>query len=113
MALLRVMFLAVLPIPCVVAAQVSNQSFQVTPEVDRATVGDLVTLRFRVRLDERDLLFDTIPQPWLPFRPVSGFSQSTSWPERRTGSFTAGPGWHSTAPGAGQCRSSPCPSCAR
>ena len=46
-----------------VSAQVSNQSFQVTPEVDRATVGDPVTLRFRVRLDERDLLFDTIPQP--------------------------------------------------
>jgi hypothetical protein len=45
------------------SAQVSNQSFQVTPEVDRATVGDPVTLRFRVRLDERDLLFDTIPQP--------------------------------------------------
>jgi hypothetical protein len=43
--------------------QVSNQSFEVTPEVARATVGDSVTLRFRVRLDERDLLFDTIPQP--------------------------------------------------
>jgi len=63
MALLRVMFLAVLPIPCVVAAQVSNQSFQVIPEVDSATIGDSVALRFRVRLDERDLLFDTIPQP--------------------------------------------------
>jgi hypothetical protein len=43
--------------------QVNNQSFEVTPEVARATVGDSVTLRFRVRLDERDLLFDTIPQP--------------------------------------------------
>lgn len=63
MALLRMMFLAVLLIPCAAAAQVSNQSFQVTPEVDSATVGDSVTLRFRVRLDERDLLFDTIPQP--------------------------------------------------
>jgi len=63
MALLRIMFLAVLLIPCAAAAQVSNQSFQVTPEVDSATVGDSVPLRFRVRLDERDLLFDTIPQP--------------------------------------------------
>jgi hypothetical protein len=63
MALLRMMFSALLLIPCAAAAQVSNQSFQVTPEVDRATVGDPVTLRFRVRLDERDLLFDTIPQP--------------------------------------------------
>jgi hypothetical protein len=63
MALLRMMFSAVLLIPCAAAAQVSNQSFQVTPEVDSATVGDSVTLRFRVRLDERDLLFDTIPQP--------------------------------------------------
>jgi hypothetical protein len=42
---------------------VSGQSFEVTPEVTRATVGDSVTLRFRVRLDERDLLFDTVPQP--------------------------------------------------
>ena len=45
------------------SAQVSGQSFEVTPEVDSATVGDSVTLRFRVRLDERDLLFDTVPQP--------------------------------------------------
>jgi len=43
--------------------QVNNQAFEVTPAVARATVGDTVTLRFRVRLDERDLLFDTIPQP--------------------------------------------------
>jgi hypothetical protein len=52
-------------IPCSAAAQmsVSGQSFQVTPEVTRATVGDSVTLVFRVRLDERDLLFDTVPQP--------------------------------------------------
>src|SRR4051812_3191039 len=45
------------------AQVVSGQSFEVTPEVTRATVGDSVTLRFRVRLDERDLLFDTVPQP--------------------------------------------------
>jgi hypothetical protein len=45
------------------AAQVSGQSFEVTPESPRATVGDSVTLRFRVRLDERDLLFDTVPKP--------------------------------------------------
>jgi hypothetical protein len=44
-------------------AQVSGQSFEVTPEITQATVGDSVTLRFRVRLDERDLLFDTVPQP--------------------------------------------------
>ena len=34
-----------------------------TPETERATVGDTVTLAFRVRLDERDLLFDTVPKP--------------------------------------------------
>ncbi|MFL5403102.1 MAG: hypothetical protein ACJ8BF_09840 [Gemmatimonadales bacterium] len=44
-------------------AQVSGQSFEVTPDVQHATVGDSVSIRFRVRLDERDLLFDTIPQP--------------------------------------------------
>jgi hypothetical protein len=42
-------------------AQVSGQVFEITPESARPTVGDTVTLRFRVRLDERDLLFDTIP----------------------------------------------------
>ena len=45
------------------AAQVSGQSFEVTPETGQATVGDTVQVRFRVRLDERDLLFDSTPQP--------------------------------------------------
>jgi hypothetical protein len=45
------------------AAQVSNQSFEITSAPARPTVGDTVVLNFRVRLDERDLLFDTIPQP--------------------------------------------------
>ena len=50
-------------IPGSAAAQMSGQSFQVTPQVTHATVGDSVTLVFRVRLDDRDLLFDTVPQP--------------------------------------------------
>ncbi len=45
------------------AAQLHGQHWTVTPETDRATVGDTITLAFRVRLDERDLLFDTIPKP--------------------------------------------------
>lgn len=45
------------------AAQLHGQHWTVTPETDRATVGDTVTLAFRVRLDERDLLFDTVPKP--------------------------------------------------
>jgi hypothetical protein len=44
------------------SAQVGGQSFEVVPETANPTVGDSVTIRFRVRLDERDLLFDTIPQ---------------------------------------------------
>ena len=44
-------------------AQVSNQSFEITPITPRPTVGDTVVLSFRVRLDERDLLFDTVPRP--------------------------------------------------
>ncbi|MEP7225986.1 MAG: hypothetical protein ABI785_01380 [Gemmatimonadales bacterium] len=44
------------------SAQVMGQSFEVVPETANPTVGDSVTIRFRVRLDERDLLFDTIPQ---------------------------------------------------
>jgi hypothetical protein len=35
-------------VPLQAAAQVSGQSFEVTPEVASATVGDSVTLRFRV-----------------------------------------------------------------
>jgi hypothetical protein len=50
-------------VPLQAAAQMYGQSFQVTPEATRATVGDTVTLVFRIRLDERDLLFDTVPQP--------------------------------------------------
>jgi hypothetical protein len=53
----------ILVIPCSLSAQVYGQSFQVLPDTRSATVGDTVTLQFRVRLDERDLLFDTVPQP--------------------------------------------------
>jgi hypothetical protein len=45
------------------AAQLHGQHWSVTPGTERATVGDTVTLDFRVRLDERDLLFDTVPKP--------------------------------------------------
>jgi len=48
-----------------VAAQLHGQHWDVTPETTRPTVGDTVTLAFRVRLDERDLLFDTVPKPAL------------------------------------------------
>jgi hypothetical protein len=41
----------------------TNQHFEVTPEPARSHAGDSVTLRFRVRLDERDLLYDTVPKP--------------------------------------------------
>jgi hypothetical protein len=53
--------LCALPLP--LAAQLHGQHWTVTPETDRATVGDTVTIAFRVRLDERDLLFDTVPKP--------------------------------------------------
>ena len=49
--------------PRPLAAQLHGQHWTVTPETERATVGDTVTLAFRVRLDERDLLFDTVPKP--------------------------------------------------
>ena len=39
-------------------AQVSNQSFEITPATPRPTVGDTVVLNLRVRLDERDLLLE-------------------------------------------------------
>jgi hypothetical protein len=45
------------------AAQLPNQSFEVVPEIARATVGDTIPLRLRVRLDITDLLYDTVPQP--------------------------------------------------
>ena len=52
-------------VPGVVAAQF-GQEFRVDPENPRVTVGDTVALSFRVRLDERDLLIDTIPRPVSP-----------------------------------------------
>jgi hypothetical protein len=45
------------------AAQMSGQAFEVIPPTQPGLVGDSITIGFRVRLDERDLLFDTIPQP--------------------------------------------------
>jgi hypothetical protein len=56
-----VLLLCAAPRP--LAAQLHGQHWSVTPEPERATVGDTVTLAFRVRLDERDLLFDTVPKP--------------------------------------------------
>ena len=55
-------FLLTLAVPRLASAQVVGQSFEVVPETANPTVGDSVTISFRVRLDERDLLFDTIPQ---------------------------------------------------
>jgi hypothetical protein len=49
-------------VPRPLAAQVSGQHWEVIPETDSARVGDTVTIRFRLHLDERDLLYDTIPK---------------------------------------------------
>lgn len=54
---------AALAFPRVLPAQLHGQHWDVTPEAGQATVGDPVTIDFRVRLDERDLLFDTVPKP--------------------------------------------------
>jgi hypothetical protein len=67
------------------AAQVSGQSFEVVPETPSATVGDSVTLRFRVRLDERDLLFDTVPAPLAALPPgvrILSIEKLTRTPDR-------------------------------
>ena len=45
------------------AAQLPDQSFEVVPESAHATVGDPVSLRFRVRLDQGDVLYDSVPKP--------------------------------------------------
>jgi hypothetical protein len=47
----------------VAAAQLPDQSFEVVGDTSHATVGDPVTLRFRVRLSEGDLLYDSVPRP--------------------------------------------------
>ena len=58
-------FATVLLAPPTLWAQLHGQHWDVTPATERATVGDTITIGFRVRLDERDLLFDTVPQPLL------------------------------------------------
>jgi hypothetical protein len=40
-----------------------GQAWEVHVDSGRVTVGDTVALTFRLRLDERDLLFDSIPRP--------------------------------------------------
>ena len=67
------------------SAQVMGQSFEVVPETANPTVGDSVTLRFRVRLDERDLLFDTVPQPVAALPPgvrILSIEKMTRAPDR-------------------------------
>jgi hypothetical protein len=43
-------------------AQLPGQSFSVSPDSGAASVGDSVTVRFRIRLHERDQLLDSFPQ---------------------------------------------------
>jgi hypothetical protein len=61
-ALLLSLASSLLPPPAQ-AQVVSNQAFEITSGTAHPTVGDTVILNFRVRLDERDLLFDTVPRP--------------------------------------------------
>ncbi len=44
------------------SAQLPGQSFAVTPDTAAASVGDSVTIRFQIRLHERDQPLDSIPQ---------------------------------------------------
>ena len=44
------------------SAQMSGQSFSVTPQSAPATIGDSVILRFRIHVHERDQLLDSVPQ---------------------------------------------------
>jgi hypothetical protein len=44
------------------SAQLPGQSFAVTSDSTTASVGDTVTVRFRIRLHERDQLLDSFPQ---------------------------------------------------
>jgi hypothetical protein len=45
------------------AAQLDNRSFTVTTSADSARVGDTIVVHFRLLLNERDLLTDTLPRP--------------------------------------------------
>jgi hypothetical protein len=65
--IVRVLAVALLGLaaPRLARAQLHGQHWDVTPETVHPTVGDTVTLLFRVRLDERDLLYDTVPAPAL------------------------------------------------
>jgi len=85
----------------------------VTPEADRTTVGDTVTLAFRVRLDERDLLFDTIPKPARTLPDWIRSSGSRGCSGSRTGSMSAGRGSRSTGRDGRRCRCSRSHSCGR
>jgi len=55
--------LSLAALPGAAAAQLPNQSFELLPQHARATVGDTILLQFRLRLDQGDLLYDTIPHP--------------------------------------------------
>ena len=88
------------------SAQLPGQSFTVTPDSAAATVGDTVTVSFRVRLHERDQLLDSVPDiagdlpPGIRILSISTLRRSEPrlWQGAR--------GWHSIGQANGRCRSS-------
>lgn len=61
-AVIMTVALIVLSTAVDLSAQLPGQSFSVTPDSTTATVGDSVTVRFRIRMHERDQLLDSFPQ---------------------------------------------------
>ncbi len=66
-AALRVTMLAILALPFSASAGSAQlpygRSFTVTAEPAKVGLGDSVTLRFRLTIDDRDLVTDTVPRP--------------------------------------------------
>ena len=61
-AVLTPALLVILGVAKDLSAQLPGQSFAIMPDSATATVGDSVTVRFRIRMHERDQLLDSFPQ---------------------------------------------------
>jgi hypothetical protein len=61
-AVLAAILLFILSATKDLSAQLPGQSFAVMPDSATARVGDSLTLRFRIRMHERDQLLDSVPQ---------------------------------------------------
>ena len=89
----------------------ARPAWEVHVDSGRVTVGDTVGLTFRLRLDERDLLFDSLPRPVDSAFDGVRIVSVERLHRLANRDFVGRAVLPSTAPGRSRSRCSRCPSC--